>query len=273
MMFSRRLLPSLLRAAAAAFNQAAVSITGGSITGTNVPYVVAQSGVPVISLSSGTMGNNGAVSALTALNRTYNMGAWAWVPAGAVAAGVPAAAGYLWFVGSSTTAGTVYNSTWNGVGAPPIGVTTAFSTTGPGAFTGDTTEIAGPTITIAANALGPNGYIEVESLWSFTNSAGAKTHRIRLAGASGTQYLSLGSTTTASFFDKRVIANTGVTNSQVGGISGNAGASVYGASTSSPTTSAVDTTASTTVNITLQKATATDNECLEWFKVSVLHGS
>lgn len=250
-----------------------IAITGGTIIGTNAPYVLALSGVPVISLSSGTMGNNGAVSALTALNRTYNMGAWVWLPAGAVAAGIPAAAGYLWFVGTSTTAGTVFNSTWNGVGAPPVGTTTAFVTTGPGAFTGDIAEIVGPTITLPANAMGPNGFIEVESLWSFTNSAGTKTHRVRFGGAAGAQFLSLGSTTTASFGDKRFIVNTGLTNSQLGGVTGNAGASYWGASPSTPMTASVDTTASTTIVLSLQKGTATDNECLEFFKIVVNRGA
>lgn len=85
----------MLRAGGAApglQNAANVSITGGTITGTNVPYVFSRTGIPFIVAPTGTMGNNGAVTMGTALPTTYSGGAWIWYPAGAVAAGTPASA-------------------------------------------------------------------------------------------------------------------------------------------------------------------------------------
>jgi hypothetical protein len=253
------------------YNPAAVGITGGVLTGTNVPYDIAAGAVPVIKVSSGTMGNNGALSGITALGRTYSGGAWLYLPAGAVAAGVPAAAGFQWGVGSSTTAFTVYNSTWNGTGAPPIGVQTAFVTTGPGAFTGDTTE-QGIAITVPAGAMGPNGYIEIVAVFSHTNSAGNKVPRLRLGGVGGTSYAGANALTTtvhAAVYAK--VSNTGVQNAQVGTIGAAFGG--LGTSTIAPATGSVDTSASTTVYISHTNAVATDNTVIESWHVRCKYGA
>src|SRR6185369_17004034 len=77
--------------AVAGFNQAAVAITGGSITGVSgVPYVWKSYHIPIIIAPTGTMANNGAVTLGTALGTTY-ANCYLVVPAGAIAAGVPAA--------------------------------------------------------------------------------------------------------------------------------------------------------------------------------------
>ena len=59
--------------------------------------------IPVIIPNSSTVGTNGAIT-LTALQDTYALGAWVYLPAGAIVGG---AAGFYWTVFSSTTEGIV----------------------------------------------------------------------------------------------------------------------------------------------------------------------
>src|ERR1043165_8686523 len=129
------------------------STSGRTDCTSTAPVGLSTSGIPFIKASSGTMGNNCAISAMTALPRTFSGGAYLWLPAGAIAAGVPAAASWYWFVASSTTAGTCYNSTYTS-GTPTAGTLTAFSTTGPGAFTGSASAMPGPSLTGPASTLG-----------------------------------------------------------------------------------------------------------------------
>jgi hypothetical protein len=249
------------------------AITGGSITGTNAPYYLAKSAIPFIKCSSGTMGNNGALSAITALTRTYSNGAWLWLPAGAIAAGVPAAASWLWFVGSSTTAGTVYNSTYT-TGVPTMGTQTAFSTTGPGAFTGVSTAVNGPQITVPAGALGPSGLIRSFMSAQQTNSAGTKTYQLLYSGTSGTAYINDAITTQNLYRVEAWIQNEGVTNVQKGSHSTvaetNGGLGQLGSG--NLVTSAVDTTAATSLVHTLT-GVAADNVILESWGHEITYGA
>jgi len=187
------------------------AITGGAITGTNVPYILATWAIPVGKAPSGTMANNGAVTFGTALPTTYSNGIWLYYPAGAVAAGVPAAAGFLWTVMSSTTVGTVYNSTYSGTGVPTIGTQTAFTATGPGAFTGDTT-LQGITINMPSGAMGNNGFVEVTWGNTYTNSATNKTPTLKFGG---TQIWAQNTTTTTEISVQQIIQNVGVATAQV----------------------------------------------------------
>jgi hypothetical protein len=148
-----------------------------SITGGNTQFSTLTGGIAMVKAPSGTMANNGAITLGTALPVTYAEGCYMWLPAGAVAAGVPAAASWLWCVMSSTTVGTVFNSTYTS-GLPATGVQTAFVTTGPGAFTGDT---GGSIVALSytAAALGVNGRLEYNIGWTMTNSATAKAIAVR----------------------------------------------------------------------------------------------
>lgn len=242
----------------------------GAASNLSVPYVLAQWTVPVIVASSGSMGNNGAVTGLTALDRTYSSGAWLGLPASAIAAGVPAAAGFYWFVGSSTTAGTVYNSTWAGTGVPTAGVTTAFVTTGPGAFAGSTAEFIAATVTVPV--LAANSSMEIDTLWHVTNNANTKTNRIRLgasgAGTGGTAMVANSPASTFAQQDKRIIRNANATNAQLC-LQSTATLGI-GNSGSGMTTAAIDTSLGTAQLVfTLQHATATDNHGLEGATVVV----
>src|SRR5574337_1133130 len=73
--------------------------------GTKVPYILAQSGVPVIVVPNGTVDANGTITLGTALSIVYAGGAWIRLPAGAVVGG---SAGLYWCVFSFTTQGQVY---------------------------------------------------------------------------------------------------------------------------------------------------------------------
>lgn len=132
----------------------------------------------------------------------------------------------------------------------------------------DTTEDTLATITVPANTLGANGSLRIYTLWTVTNSATAKTLRIRYSGGSGTIYMQAAAVNQASHQALLVIANQAATNSQIGTApSTNGGLGVNG---SALATSSVDTTASTTIVITGQKATGTDTLTLNGYTVEVI---
>src|SRR6185369_16428390 len=172
--------------------------------------VIVQSGIPFIKASSGTMGNNCAISVMTAMVRTYSSGAYIWLPAGAIAAGVPAAASWYWFVGSSTTAGTCYNSTYTS-GVPVPGTLTAFSTTGPGGFTGSTATVTALSVTVPANSMGPTGRLDVEAVFVDNTTGGNKVPFFKWGASSlfGATF-----TSQASIWASAWVQNKGVTNVQ-----------------------------------------------------------
>jgi hypothetical protein len=82
--------------------------------------------------------------------------------------------------------------------------------------TGTTAEVVFATIPIAAGLMSEHASLRVTTLWSYPNNANAKTGRIRLGGAAGTEFLSVAHTTSRSFSDVRLISNRGAVNSQVG---------------------------------------------------------
>lgn len=230
------------------------NITGGTVTGANVEYDLANWGVPFIYVSSGSIANNGALSGITALPTTYSSGAWVYYPANAIEAG--SAAGWYWTVFSGTQAGTIYNSTYTS-GSPAAGTTTAFATTGPGAFTSTTAEIAGPAITVPANALGANGSIHFNYHVSANSGANAKTYRVHYSTISGT-IIGQQAPTTGSAGLEGFISNRGVTNAQVGSVIQHVTADTIITAYSS-----VDTTASSTVVFSIEKAAAAQNAVIE----------
>lgn len=254
-------------------NPAAVGITGGTIgsavRGLYTDY--AKWSIPFIKVATGTMGNNGAMTIGTALARTYSGGAYFLVPAGAVAAGVPAAATWYWGVASSTTAVTLYNSTYTS-GVPATGVTTAFVTTGPGAFTGITVDSQGPTITLTGGSMGANGRLRVHSIWNATNNANAKTARVRIGGFAGTAYLAgaLASQQYAGGYTQ--IINQNSQSLQIGTAANLFSEGATGGGL--PTTSTVDTSADTTIVWSFNTSgAATDNQVLEAASIELMYGA
>lgn len=230
--------------------------------------VLSVSGIPFIKASSGTMGNNGAVSAMTALPRIFSSGAYLWLPAGAIAAGVPASASWYWFVASSTTAGTVYNSTYTS-GKPAPGVLTAFATTGPGAFTGSTSVVTAVSIPVPANAMGRNGRVEIYTSLSVNNSGGNKSPAIKWGGDT---CWSATFTTQTSSVQHCSITNRGTLSVQnLSAIYASSAANVSG------TNVAVDSTHNTateiTATVTLYTAVATDHAILENHRIEVVNAN
>lgn len=264
------------------YNPAAVVITGGTISipgltqtggAGNTEYTLAQSAVPVIAGPTGTMGNNGAVTWGTALPDGYTGGAWVAMPAGSIAAGVPAAAAILWYVGTNTTTGTFYNSTYT-TGVPTIGTATAFATTGPGAFTGITTEILTIGIQIPANAIGPNGAVIVEHHYTRTSNGDAIAYKLYFHTANaigGTNVSNVSAVSTGTEGTVRVIENRGLTNKQVSAPLTSTSSGIVDAVT--VTYSAVDSTAATWINFSITRGTATDAAVTERMAVKIRYGA
>jgi len=248
---------------ASQFNGASVSITGGTITGTNAPYELGGSAIPFIWCSSGTMGNNGAMSGITAL--LYNPGnAWVLLPAGAIAAGVPAAATWYAAQFSSTSAATIFNNTYTGPGVPawPTALT-PFSTTGPGAFTGVSAQTTGPSLTVPANSMGANGYVDIWTAWQHTNSAASK---IVIVSFGATNVLGPTDTTTDYIEKRTMVRNRGVTGVQVSSTTISAALGLAQGGGTKVMTAAVDTTANVTLAFAATNGTpATNNIVLEGF--------
>lgn len=131
----------------------------------------------------------------------------------------------------------------------------------------DVTEDALATITIPGGTLRANDGVRVTLAWSFTNNANAKTLRVRFSGASGTVYLNAGLTTQTPATATVVFGNSGATNAQAG----YSEAVIFGnVATASTSTSAVDTTADTTVVISGQKASAGDALTLISYMVEII---
>lgn len=129
------------------------------------------------------------------------------------------------------------------------------------AHTGTTAETTLATITIPANAMGANGRVEIEVLWSATNNANVKTARAKFGA---TTILSTALTSNASLRISNFVANRNATNSQIIGANTGTG---FGASTSAVVTAAIDTTAAVNITITAQLANAADTMTLEAYRV------
>lgn len=137
--------------------------------------------------------------------------------------------------------------------------------------TGNTAETVLATVSIPAGALGPNGVLRVTSTWSHTNSANAKTPRIRLGGSSGTVICAPVLTTTGSLAIQRTVHNRNAQNSQV--MMGAASSNTFATSTGAPLTASIDTSAAQDLVFTGQLANAGETITLEAYLVELLHGS
>lgn len=224
--------------------------------------VLLSSGIPFIKASSGSMGNNGAVSGLASLPKTYSNGAYLYLPTNAVVAG--SAAGWYWFVASSATAGTVYNCTYTSGPVRPC-TATAFATTGPGAFTGSTAAITAWSVTLPANLMGRNGTAEIQLGTGLVNIAGGnKIYTVSLGAGTVWTVTAVSHT---SLFATMGVANRGVATAQTirtfydTSSSTNAGAV--------GTDLAINTAADTTISMTLQCSNAGDHAFVENYRVIV----
>lgn len=164
---------------------------GGSVN-------LAVSGIPFGIPSSGSIGNNGALTLTTAFSHVFNRGIYLYFPSGAIYTG--SAAGLYWTVMSSTTAGTIYNNVYTpSITTVPSAVTspTTFSTTGPGAYTQTTaTNIQLASFTIPGNLMGQRGELWISAGWDTSATTTGKmfgdmwagTAQVLINNASTTNY-------------------------------------------------------------------------------------
>lgn len=151
---------------------------------------------------------------------------------------------------------------WNGTRWVPAGMQLLARLAAAAAAPADTNENILLTATIPAGLLGADGGLIVNSTWTFTNSANTKTTRIRLGGVGGTQFLNCPFTTLALLADLRIIRNR-TASTQIGSINAAQTGGGLGSNTGVPTTGAVDTSVSTTLVLTGQKASAGETIQLE----------
>lgn len=207
--------------------------------------------------SSGTIGNNGALSAITALPQTYSGGCYMYFPVNAIAAGV--AAGLYYVVMSSTTAGTIYNNTYT-IGNATIPTTLVpFVTTGSGAYTQSTAAQMLLTIPVPGGAMGVNGLLQIETLLSNIGNTNAKTMTMTFGG---TNIQSVAQATAANVGSewRTVVQNRGAQNVQVFGPPGNVG---FGVTATPNSVAAIDTSATQNIVVSGTLAVATDWIILE----------
>lgn len=140
--------------------------------------------------------------------------------------------------------------------------------------TGTTSETVLKTVTIPANAIGANGFVTEESVWTVTNDANNKTPKVRYgasgSGTGGTALWTAAFTTTQTLHDLRKFANRNATNSQVAFTgNANAGNGGWGAATVAAVTTSVDTTAASEINFTGTLANTGDTMTLEAYQITV----
>jgi hypothetical protein len=126
--------------------------------------------------------------------------------------------------------------------------------------TGGTTETTLASVTAPANAMGTNGRIEIEAVWSATNSANNKTTKIKFGSTTfGSNVL----TTSPAIRESRMIGNRNSVASQIGGpVGGTAGWNLGG----SNVTATVDTTDDVTLALTGTLANSGDTVTLEAYR-------
>lgn len=232
-------------------------------------YPLLRTALPMIVPTSGSIGNNGALTGITALPVIYSSGCYMYFPAEAIRATVaeipedpgppvvPAvpevpgtAAGWYYVVMSSTTAGTIYNNVYTS-GTPTIPSSpTAFVTTGPGAFTQVTTEITALSFTLPAGLMGTTGALRYTLRGENSNSSDDKTYKIKFGGS-----VLLGgvvNTTNTSLKASNEVINITAAKQSI------YNATAIGATTGNVTYLAVNTAADVTILVTVQLEAATD---------------
>ena len=245
------------------------NITAGTYNGVTIgpatKYNLAQWGVPFILTPSGTFSSNGALTVGTTLPTTFTGGFWGYYPQGAINTTVSApgyAAGWYWTVCAGPTTCTAYNSVYTS-GIPTAGTTTAFSGVTGVAYTQTISSyIPGPTISMPAGSMGPNGALFVD-LTNSRNTGGAGSVLMQLVLNLTVQATS--NILTTNYWGggmHRVIRNMGVNNQQVQYAFGGALNSDSTASSNGPSFSTVATGSTQPVIIQMQLQTATDFEIL-----------
>lgn len=132
--------------------------------------------------------------------------------------------------------------------------------------TGTVTETTLGSFVIPGGLMSANGQLEIKTLWAFTNSANAKTNRIRMNTLSGSQFISSGPATSDSGQYLTIIRNAAATNSQRGASSG---ISSFGATTAGFAVSSIDTTVD--FNIVVSGQLSNTGETITLHHVSMIY--
>lgn len=132
--------------------------------------------IPVIIPNSSTVATNGAIT-LTALPDTYALGAWVYLPAGAIVGG---AAGFYWTIFSSTTAGIVKTnyvdpSATEFLPYVPTGTLTTAVGSNSGYVTPTASDVALINITLPANTVSVGSALKAFCRVTCPSAADAKT--------------------------------------------------------------------------------------------------
>lgn len=136
--------------------------------------------------------------------------------------------------------------------------------------TGDTNETALATVSIPAGAMGTNGGIEVNTVWTITSSGNNKTLRVRLGGIGGTGVLGAVLTAVAQYSDSRRVRNRNSASSQVVSAGLSAPAGGLGSTAAAVATAAVDTSTAKDLVISAQLANSSETITLEMYEVWLL---
>jgi hypothetical protein len=185
--------------------------SNGSAWIAGIHYPLFQTSVPMIIAPSGTMGNNCAINlGSNALDLTYPS-AFIQLPSNSIKAGAGVVLPYVQM--SSTTLGTCFQQQYS-FGQPIVPTSpTAYASTGPGAFTANTTQsLVTYSVNIPAFAMGLSGKIEIKYTYSQngTNSkAAALFWGATEIGATENE------TTAGTYTVTRTIINQGTTGAQL----------------------------------------------------------
>lgn len=232
-------------------------------TGATSPQnsVVYQFDIPLIIAPTGSIADNGVLTSGTANPLTY-LKTYTWFPTGAIF--TASVAGWYWTVWTTTTAATIYQETWNGTSDPvAIASPTAWVKTGPGAFTGPTTEAVYATLALAAASVTSRYALEIET--QHTNNANAKTLKARMTDVNGT---TLASYTLTSFLHAKtltVVKVNGVADKQRVTAELITAAAI---ARQTPALAAETTSAAWAIALSFTKATATDVAVLETVRLT-----
>nr|WP_294525697.1 hypothetical protein [uncultured Rhodopila sp.] len=225
--------------------QSAGNITCTTLGGNNVPQVLLQTGIPFVVSSSGTMANNGALSAVVAMPRTIG-NSYAYFPANTIC--TSNAAGFYWTEWGSTTAATVYNNVYAGGQPEVVASPTAFSCTA-GTFTQTTTQVQSVSVTVPAGSMGVNGALEGIMLIEPVNNGNTKYTVWKLGGS---QLGAFGVSAVAAAGGCFWITNQGLATAQISPPSTSCSANLGGALN----TGSVNTANAQTLQINMQIGTA-----------------
>lgn len=232
--------------------QSAADVSLATFLPIGSPVTAGQGHLPMVLPSSGTIGNNGALSGITAVAAIYP-NAYCSLPAGAIFSG--SAAGLYYCVFSSTTAATIYNNPYIACGTPTIPTATAlapFVTTGPGAYTQTTgTPLQLYCYTVPANYIGPNGSMFVSA--QYTTNA---TATVKVAAMKYDNFAFASQNSTSTSVTQNVVA--GFANNENSGIQSQLTNTVGtgGTSTVAPVFGAVDSTIAKNIGVFGELATA-----------------